>query len=208
MSHDPYRVYKTVFFNIEDATASQTDTDVIENFQQKKPLIRTANVTGTNAADLKWYPGRNKGKTTVQVAAAKNATAITLVTSDAAGAKVNGRTVLTTDFLLVQLDSVSAAGKIWALLDISAVAPSAGNTKIVLTVVGFDGITGLEEAVTAANIAYIVAVEDVGTIDVDAASLQLEYVFAGFNGHPAAISINEGAGGTTHRANGVAQYVD
>ncbi len=199
-------VAKTVSFNIESASASQTDTDIIENFQQKKALIRTANVAGTNAADFKFYPGRNKGKTTVDTDAAAAATSVIVDTTNVGGTEVNGRAITTSDFLLVQLDKANSKNKIWQLLDITAT--SAGTSKNTLTVSAFDGGTGLEEAITALNIAYIVASEDVATIDVDANALQLEFTFVGFNGHPLALSINEGASGTTHRANGIAQYVE
>lgn len=199
---------KFVNFNIENATASETNVAIIEIYRQLKALVRSANVAGTDAADFKSYPGTGKGKTTVSVAAAAAATTVIIVTSDTGGTKVGGRAITNNDFLLVRMDTPNDKGEAWQLLDITGNSADSPNSKNTLTVAGFDNITGLEKAVAADNVAYIVSVESVGTTDVDANALQLLLPTVGDAGHPLALSINEGSSGTTHRATGVVEYVN
>ncbi len=189
-----------VQFNIDDATANQIDSTVIQQHHGKRIDILTANATGTNAADLKWYPAKDGGKTTVAAAALVDAVLLVL-NADDTGLKVGGVTVTTNDFCIVELDT--GGHQLFAILSVTADAP---NDEVDIGVTPFGGGTGLDSAVAATNIAHIVRVADVALVDVGNASLSLENPSSGARGNPFGITINEGAGGTTHRVNGVAQY--
>jgi len=188
-------------YNIDDATVDQTDAIVIQQRAGKRIDINSANATGSNAADLKWYPATQNGKTKVSAAALINAVLISLDADDT-GTKVGGVVVTTSDFVIVQLDTGG-----YQLFDILSVAADAGNDEIDIGVTAFGGGTGLDAAVAADNVAYIVFAADVGLVDVGNASISLEDAFSGRRGHPFGITIGESGGGTTHRVNGQAQYV-
>lgn len=197
---------KFVNYSIESATASQTDSAIIDQHQQRKARVLSANAAGTDAADLKFYPADEAGRTTVNTAALIDATSL-IVDADDNGADINGRIITTSDFCIVELDTASIRG-IWQLFAISSVSADATNDKNTLGVTPFDGGTGLDIAVAATNRAYIVFAGDVATVDVDANALQLRDPFVGVNGHPLGITINEGASGTTHRVSGTVEYTD
>ncbi len=201
---------KFTSFSVDSAVASQVDYAVIGIHQQLKGLVRSANVLGTNAADFKFYPGTNRGRTTVSTAALINAVTLVVQATNNAGTQVNDY-VIANDFVLVALDG-PGLHKGWQLLDVTGTSANVGaggvNGTNDLTVAAFEGGTGLDVASALGRVAYLTPANVVSTIDVDATSFELRLPFVGDAGHPFALSINEGAGGTTHRMSGVVEYVN
>ena len=194
---------KFTSFRTESALL-QNDSDIILPFQKRSALVRSLNTTGGNAADTnRFFPGGAKGKTTVKTAIAANADVAILVGDAAVGNTINGNVVAAADFVIMHLDTGG-----FQLMEITAVNGGAANGEIDIT--GFTPFDGADEpsaAVAAGSTVYVVFAEDVESLVVGTASLNLRDTFLGNPGAPCAIT-SDGAAAVSHRISGVVEYVD
>jgi len=191
------------------SAASQTDSAVVPSYRNFKPLIRTLSYRGGTAADaVKIYPATLLGKTTVEDAAADDATSIDLVGDSGANDTINGVTVTTSDFVILTLDGIGdgPSKNGYQLAAIGALGGATSGTIDITTLTPFDGGTGLDAAIVAGATAWIVFASDVVTIDIDTNSDTIYDVAVGGAGTPIGVALVS-AGANQHDFGGTVKYV-
>ena len=186
------------------SSASQSDSDVIDQQGNKSILIRSLNATGGDVLDtVRAFPAGLKGKTTVKNAVTANADAAILVGDSGAGNQLNSNAINAADFVIMHLDTGG-----WQLMEITTVNGGAANGEIDIT--GFTPFDAADEpsaAVAAGSTCYVILAEDVESIFLGTSSLNLDLPFIGNPGAPLALS-NDGNDTVSHFMSGVAEYVE
>ena len=186
------------------SSASQSDSDVIDQQGNKSILIRSLNAVGGNAADtIRAFPCGLKGKTTTTVAITANADIAVLVGDSGVSNTINGDVIAAADFIVIHLDTGG-----WQLMEITSVNGSGANGEIDITgLTPFDAADEPSAAVAAGSTCYVILAVDVLSIDLGTASLNLDMPFVGNPGAPLALS-NDGNAAVLHHMSGVAEYVE
>lgn len=186
------------------SAASQSDSDVVQPQHGLAPLVRQLNAQGGDASDaIRFFPGAQKGKTTVLNAVVANDDAAILVGDAAAGNQLNGDDVAAADFVLIHLDTGG-----FELMEITSVNGGAAVGEIDIT--GFTPFDAADEpsaAVAAGSTCYVVLAEDVASITLGTGTLDQRLPFVGNVGAPLGISC-DGNAAAQHDCSGTIEYVD
>lgn len=169
--------------------------------------LRRMRVTGpAAAANCIVMICRKALQTTVKTAA--NAAAVTIVLNgDDTTGFIKGYQIANDDYLLVSTTNTidtKGVGHGWRLLKISAATETGANDEVSCTVVGQDGITGVESPVVAGAVAFVLRQSHFLKFLVGNATIEKEDVAAGDPGCPIAFLLDPDTGGA-HNANLYAQ---
>jgi hypothetical protein len=188
------------------SAANQYDTSVIPEQANAQILLKRLTSLAGNGSDiLYWMPVTQLGETKVKTAITAATTIATLVGDAAVKNILNGITITTNDYLLLETNRNYQMCKIATI--------NAGGADAAITITSctpLDGTVGWTYASAAGNKAYIIFAGDIVQLAIGGISTTVAQTYENYGcgelGYPAVVMMY-GAAAALHYAHGVAEYL-